>query len=144
MTWCVSRAKTLPRWKNFYCIVQDTETYIIGITLLVLTLFGVYFLITFEKKPRDIFYCMILTVQTLVAFTSTFNPKGSLLRFHYAQFLIIPFWLTQIVNATLVSFISRVIYEDQINSFDDITSNGHHLAGEPHALGYLSNKNVVN
>lgn len=143
MTWCVSRAKILARWKNFYYIVQDTETYVIGITLLILTLIGVYFLLTFESKPRDIFYCITLTIQTLTAFTSTFNPKGSLLRFHYAQFLIIPFWMTQILNATFVSFISRIIYENQINSVHDIALYGHHLAGEPHVLGYLSSKNMV-
>lgn len=73
-----------------------------------------------------------MCVQILTVFPTTFNPKGQLLRFYYAQFLIIPFWLTQIFSAFLVTFISRVLYENQIATRDEIFINNFRMMGDPY------------
>lgn len=108
----------------------------------IMTIFGAFLLTTFEEKPLDLFYCAILSVQTVVGFTSPFKPKGSLMRFHYGQFLIIPFWLTQIFSAFLITFAPRVLYENQINSVENIAQNGFRLAGDSYVLDHLKRKEV--
>lgn len=143
ITWCVSRAKEIPRWKNIYYITQDVETYTWGAIMYIMTIICAYFLTTFEETPLDFFQCMILSVQTVTALTSTFRPKGLLMRFHYGQFLIIPFWLTQIFSAFLITFTPRILYEVQINSFEDITRNHFRLAGNGRVFDHLSIKNMV-
>lgn len=143
ITWCVSRAKEIPRWKNLYYITEDVETYTWGAIMYILTIICAFFLTTFEEKPLDFFHCVILSVQTVTALTSTFQPKGILMRFHYCQFLIIPFWLTQIFSAFLITFAPRILYEIQIDSFEDITRSHFRLAGDAHVFDHLTFKNVV-
>lgn len=143
LTWCVSWAKEIPRWKNIYYIPQDIQTYAWGAIMYIMTIFCAFFLTTFEEKPLDFFCCVILSVQTLVGFASPFRPKGLLMRFHYGQFLIIPFWLTQIFSAFLITFVPRILYDEQISSFEDITRNHFHFAGEAHVFNHLRTKNVV-
>lgn len=143
LTWCVSRANQIPRWMNVFYIPKDAQTYLSGILLLILTLFAAYFLTTFEEKPLDFLYCIILTVQTIIAFPSIFNPKGLLLRLHYALFLIIPFWLTQIYSAYLFTFISQVIFEHQIATCSEISDQNFRLTGDHHVIDHLGVKNAV-
>lgn len=142
-TWCVSGAKQIPRWKNIFYIPKDAQTYISGILLLILTLFAVYLFSTFEENPFDFIYCMILTVQTMIGFTSTFKPKRILLRIHYALFLVIPFWLTQIFGAHLITFISRVLFEHQIATRTEIVDHGFRLAGDIFVLDNFRFQNEV-
>lgn len=138
LTWCVSRASEIPRWKNLYYIVKDAKTFIWGITMFIMVIITAYLWTTFEEKPLDIFYCTISSVQILVGFTSTFRPKGWLLRFHYGQFLVIPFWTSQIFSAFLTTFTLRTLYEYQIDTIEDIARDGFRLAGDPHA--FIENK----
>lgn len=143
LTWCVSRAKEIPRWMNVFYIPKDAQTYLSGIILLLLTLFAAYFLTTFEEKPLDFLYCIILTVQTIIAFPSIFNPKGLLLRLHYALFLIIPFWLTQIYSAYLFTFISQVLFEHQIATRSEIADQRFRLTGDLNIIDHIRVKNAV-
>lgn len=143
MTWCVGRAKAIHRWKNVYYIPKDIETYTIGALMYIATIFGAYFLTTFEKKPLDLFHCAILSVQTLTGQSSTFNPKRFVMRFFYVMFLLIAFWLTQFFCAFLVTFMSSVLYETQIASIDKIIGHGFQLAGDPDVVKYYATKNVV-
>lgn len=143
LTWCVSRAKEIPRWMNVFYIPKDAQTYLSGILLLILTLFAAYFLTTFEEKPLDFLYCIILTVQTIIAFPSIFNPKGILLRLHYALFLIIPFWLTQIYSAYLFTFISQVLSEHQIATCSEIADQRFRLTGDLNIIDHIRVKDAV-
>lgn len=142
-TWCVSGAKQIPRWKNIFYIPKDAQTYICGMVLLIMTLFGLYLFSSFEEKPLDFIYCMILTVQTMIGFTSIFEPKRILLRIHYALFLVVPFWLTQIFSAHLITFISRVLFEHQIATWTEIVDHNFRLAGDISILDNLRFQNEV-
>lgn len=143
LTWCVSHAKAIPRWKNIYYIPQDATIYTWGALMYIMTIIGAFLLTTFEEKPLDFWYCAILSTQTVVGFSSTFKPKGSLMRFHYGQFLIIPFWLTQIFSAFLIIFLPRILYENQINTVETIARNGFRLAGDSNVLNHLNIKSNV-
>lgn len=128
---------------NVFYIPKDAQTYLSGILLLILTLFAAYFLTTFEEKPLDFLYCIILTVQTIIAFPSIFNPKGILLRLHYALFLIIPFWLTQIYSAYLFTFISQVLSEHQIATCSEIADQRFRLTGDLNIIDHIRVKDAV-
>lgn len=143
LTWCVSRAKPKPRWKNLFYIIKDAQTFTFGVVLFIWTTFAGYLLTTFEEKPLDLIYSFLLTSQTMASLPMNYRPMGSLIRIHYAQFLIFPYWLTQIYCAFSFIFVTRVIYDNQINTIDEIASNTFDLAGDPYALGFLNNSNMV-
>lgn len=143
LTWCVSHAKAIPRWRNIYYIPQDVPTYAWGVILYIITISGPFVFSTFEKKPLDIFYCGILSLQTVVGLTSTFNPKRSILRIHFALFLFISFWLTQIVSGFLIIYTRRILYEKQISTLDEIAGNDFRLAGDSYIFDHLNAKNIV-
>lgn len=143
LTWCVSHARAIPRWKNIYYIPKDIATYTWGATMYIMTIFVAFLLTTFEEKPLDLWYCAILSVQTVIGFTSTFKPKGTLMRLHYGQFLIIPFWLTQIFSAYLITFASQILYENQIDTIESIVNNEFRLAGDSHVFNHLSIRSKV-
>lgn len=143
LTWCVSQSKAISRWKNIFYIPKDFLTYFWGVTMYIATIFGTFLLTTFEEKPLDIFYCAILSVQTLTGFTSQFSPKLTVTRFHFGQFLIIPFWLNQIFNGFLITYLHLILYEDQIKTLDEISRNNFHLAGDHLVFEHLEVKNMV-
>lgn len=140
MTWCVERSQNLVG-KNIFFNVTSTETYIFGGVLFIFSILGVNFLPTFGKKPPDLIHTAILAVQTLIAFPSPHNPKKASIRLFFAIFLIPPFWLNQIYSAYFFTYISRVIYNKQINTFDEVATNNFRLAGDGSVLDYL---NIVN
>lgn len=143
MTWCVSRGKPIARWKNVWYIVKDTETYIVGAILLLLSMIAGYFLTNLEEKPRDLLFCAITFVQVITALTPAYNPKNQLMRFFYAYTLIVPFWLTQIIGAYLTTIVSAVLYQNQIQNTHDIIRHDIRLAGDPQVLDYLNVEPMV-
>lgn len=143
ITWCVSRAQPISRWINLFYVVKDYEIYIIGTFLLLSTVLIGYLLLAFEEKPLDLFHLSILILQTICALTSAFKPKTTAIRIHYTPFLIIPFWLTQIYGALLVTFMSRVIYEHQISTVSEIARQHFRLSGDPYSIGFLNDEKMV-
>lgn len=143
LTWCVSKAKAIPRWKNGYLITKDVRLIVSGTIMFILVHFIVFMFTAFEEKAHDFWFSLLVTVQCLINFSSTFNPKKSTSRFYFTWALVAAFWLIQIFCGFLISFNQRILYEDQINTHDELTEKNFRLAGDPHVFDYLTAKNVV-
>lgn len=61
----------------------------------------------------------------------------------FGMFMIIAFWCIQIIDAFLIVFISRVLYEKQIDTIEEIADQHYRLVGEDFVLNYLNASNVV-
>lgn len=143
ITWCVSRSKEISRWKNFYYVPQDFETYALGFFTFFTVIINAYLFTTFEEKPLDLVLCSIYTVANLIGNAVQYNPKLWLSRFHYGHFLIYPFWLTQIFNGYLITYMSIILYEKQISTLEGIAQNRFHLCGDSGVLNHLIVQNMV-
>lgn len=137
LTWCVTRSKPIPQWKNLYHLHKDIETWIYGIILFSSVIIGVFLLTTFERKPLDIWASFILSIQTVIGYTSEFHPEGVLLRQFHIFFCFIALLITTLYNAFAMNFLLNIIYKDQISSVDEIFSKNFNLSGNPVALQYL-------
>lgn len=142
MTWCVSRAKAIPRWKNVFFIL-DATIYIVGVISFILVIFCTYLLFAFEETPFDLVKCVIISLQVLIGTTAVLNPNRLMFRVLFGMFLFIGFWCVQIITAFLIAFISRVLYEIQIDSVEEIANQRYRLAGEDFILQNLNASNVV-
>lgn len=72
ITWCVSRAKAIPRCQNAFRIA-DMTTYIVGIIAFTLVIICTYLLTTFEKKPIDLVESVIVSMQVLLGSSTVLN-----------------------------------------------------------------------
>lgn len=142
VTWCVSRSKALPRWRNIYYIPQDAITYVVGIILYIFVIICTYLLTTFEKNPFDILI-LIISIQVLVGFNTVLNPNKMMFRLLFTKFMFIAYWLVQIFSAFLISYISRIMYEKQIGTVDELIDTRFRLAGQHHDFVYLNNSAMV-
>lgn len=137
LTWCVTRSKPIPQWKNLYHLHKDIETWIYGIILFSSVIFGLYFLTTFERRPLDIWASFILSIQTVIGLPSPFQPEGSMLRNLHALFCFIAMLITTLYNAFTMNFLINIIYMDQISSDDEMLSKNFNLSGNLVALQHL-------
>lgn len=129
VTFCVSRSKPIPQWKNLFLITQDWQTYVIGFALYFATITCGYLLSTFDEKPMDLFHTVMIAVQILVGFASNYESKSTIMRLFFALYLIIPLWLTQIFCAYWIIFVPHVLYEIQIDSLSEIAAQDFRLVG---------------
>lgn len=143
MTWCVSQAKPVAQWKSIFYIAEN-DVYIVAFFELVIGLYVVFLLYTFEKKPRDIFYCLLLIQQTLIAFPAQFRARNCMFRFFYGLILLTSFWFTQIFCAYYVVFTSHTTFEKQIATLNEISISEFHLAGDRLTTDQFWVKDVVN
>lgn len=143
-TWCIRRAGALPRWKNVFYIIQDATTYTIAIILVILSILLIFALTSFEEKPTDFIGCVLLAVQVITGAASNFHPKRYLLRLLTMNFLFMCFLIVQIINAFLVTHISRVlIYHKQIDTIADISKENFHFVGEEYIFNQISTNKKV-
>lgn len=143
-TWCVRRAAALARWKNVFYIIQDATTYFLSVFLIILAIILTFLLTSFEERPTDFIGCALLVVQIVTGITSNFQPKGFILRILTVNFLFMCFLIVQIINAFLVSHISRVLYGKQIDTIAAILEEKFHFVGEAYIFNQLSTNKKVN
>lgn len=143
LTWCVSPAKPIPRWQNLYFIIKNVSTFILGAIFGIATILIRYAFTTFEKKPLDFWYCVMMTGQVVSGLPATYKPKKPLTRVHFALFLIIAFWLDQIFSSFLITYAQRILYKYQISTLNDIGEIDFRLAGGPYTFDYLSGLKMV-
>lgn len=101
-------------------MTRDWQTYVGGFILYFATIASTYLLNAFEEKPLDLIHITMIAVRTVAGFAANFDPKRTLLRIFYGQFLITPFWLTQIFLAYWVIFSPQILYEKQIDTLNEI------------------------
>lgn len=142
-TWCVHRAKQMPSWMNIFYIAS-LDIIILGIILLLSTIFFTYILSSFEDHPRDIWTSILINIQVVVLFPSRFKPKRWMLRFFFASGILLMLALTTIFLAFYNNFVLQPRYAKQIDTFDQIVKNKYRLAGDEYAKAYLMQRNAVN
>lgn len=143
ITWCVSPAKPIRRWKNILYITRDKATIFIGSVLFIIYLISIYLWIMFEEKPLDFFLVVIYTTEGLVGFSTSFQPKKSIIRIYFIVALVIAFWMNQIFCAYFFIFIPQQLYEPQIESVEHIMTNNFRLSSDTQIFQQLKNRNMV-
>lgn len=139
LTWCVKRAKAIPRWKNIYYIPQDVETYVIGFIVYTLSIVSIYLLTAFEDKPLDFTLCNVYSIGCLAGFGYAYTPKKAATRFIVSIFFMSTFWMTQIYLSYLITYLRITLYENQIGTLGEITRKNFHLAGANRPMsGHIS------
>lgn len=143
MTWCVRRANQIPTWKNIYYIA-NLDIIILGIFLMLVSIFFTYVLTSFEERPRDIWSSTLINIQATVLTPARFKPKRPMLRYFYAGGLLAMLAVTTTFLAFHYDFMMYPRYEKQIDTFNQLVNNNFLLAGEEQTKDYLVEQNLVN
>lgn len=98
---------------------------------------------TFDEKPCDLWYSLIVTFQAVSGLCSTLNPKRSIMRFHFAMSLVTSLWMNQIFSCFLISFAQTILYENQISTHNELAEKNFRLAGDVCTFDYLKSINAV-
>lgn len=142
-TWCVRQAKQIPSWMNiFYIATVDVN--LLGVTLLIVSIFLTYLFTSFEEHPEDIWKTLIMFLQVILLMSSPFKPKRRMLRLFHIAGLYAMLATTSIFLAFYYNFMLQPRYERQIDTFDQIVSNNFLLAGDEHTKEFLMQQNRVN
>lgn len=142
-TWCVSRAKRIPIWKNIYYIAS-LDIIIAGMVLLLVAIGGLYAFTSLEDHPCDIWSSILIAIQVIVLFPCRFSPKRTILRTFFAGGLFAMIATTTTFLAFYYDFILQPRHYKQIDNFDKLVSNNYLLTGDEHMRLYLMEQKLVN
>lgn len=143
LTWCVSRSKLVPVWRNIVAVVDDPIVYYVGgVAILASAVLG-YIQGIFEEWTYD--FCTMITkvMQILVgtAIKLRINTNGT--RF----ILVFELWGSYLALIVVVTFyttiIQRSIHEYQIHTVRELINGNFRLAGNGYALTHLLNQQSV-
>lgn len=143
LTWCVQRANAVPRWMNVFFIPKDFLIYIIGAIAFIFVILGAYLLTTFEDRAYDFILISFMSIQVVLGLATVLDPKKWMFRLLFTKFMFIAFWIVQIFNAYWMTYVSRVLYEKQIDTIDELIHENFHLAGDKYVLNQLKSGDMV-
>lgn len=142
-TWCVRRAKQIPKWKNFF-FVCDIEVLYIGIFYIVISIPIIYGLRLFDDpNPGDIWTTGLIVFLAVLLMPAHIQPKQITFRFFAGFFLLVLLMLTSTYLAFFFNFLITPLYEKQIHTFDHLVNEHFLLAGAENTKTYLEKEKLV-
>lgn len=115
----------------------------IGVVLFITVIFGAYMMTTFEDRPYDLIRSTFMSIQIILCLATVLNPKRWIFRLLFVKYMFIAFWIVQIFDAFWIEYASRVLYERQIDTIDDLIGENYHLAGDEYVLNHLKINKMV-
>lgn len=143
ITWCISRAKQIPLWLNFFHFAEGIGLWMMTLSAFILATAFVFLLTSFEEQPLDIWHVLTLAFPTLLTFVSWFKPKGSLLRLLFIITLLVAFLWSCIFNAFFFTVLTHPKYTTQLKSISEIIQEDYRLVTDINILSHLADQKLV-
>lgn len=142
ITWCVARARPIPKWRSIFSMGQGIEVHICTWSALVITIILTFFLSTFERRPFDAWKSMIYVFHLFLNGYVT-TPKTRAMKFFVIYFMFILMISYTMINASLIKYMTGVAFDKQINTFDELKNQNFHFVSQSSAMKYLNRANLV-
>lgn len=145
LTWCVQKKQPIAIWKNLFYLCNDP---------LVLGLFAIiclsvvsmsYFLQQFEIiQPKwDSYRLTLCSLCCCFGFVCEYKPKIISNRIFFI-FCVFGCMISTISMMSIIfKFVTTPLYENQIQSVQEIIARSFHVIGDEFALQHLTNRNEV-
>lgn len=145
MTWCVQIKHLIPKAESIFYVCHDWRVFI-TMTLSAYVVMAVLYVIQVfdDIHPKwDWHRLMLLCWANMCGFPYTYRPRITASRIYYACCLYgaIVFIIVFAVQYQL--FMTNLIYEQQVDSIDEIIKKDFALAGDSLALKQLYKQNEV-
>lgn len=145
LTWCVQESHEIPEWQNIFHLCSDPMVWLLHTLMCISVICMGYFLQGFEKHRKLDWHSITLAgIGCLCGFSvqhrNVHNTSGRI-------FLGFCLYGSVVFNICLIScminFLKKPLYEDQIDSIQQIINNSYELAGDEFALEHLVKQNGV-
>lgn len=138
ITWCIASARQVPQWQNMYRIASPLmwfmlvgSGYCAALTLSIL--------LKYEPGTYYGFHTISMcALQSIFGLPTFFNPKNSCVRAYYSTLLFVGVVGINIFLAFVIKFLTVPIYEKQVDSMDEVVSNGYKLCGQNATLSFYN------
>lgn len=142
LTWCVARARPIPRWQNVFCIMKDRELWAYAVVTFYASVYLFYFLGRFEDRIYDSY---MVTLSALCLMLNTSAPYPMTRNTARAFLVVCSLACTMniiIFNAFLINIQISIIYEMQVDSVEELVAD-FELVGDRAALSLLTHQSEV-
>lgn len=143
IAWCVSSAKPVPRWRAVFLFVKDYKVYVCGAILAICALIVVYFFLSLDKQPMNVWTCGLICFATVIGMSAPVQARTSIVRFFHGCILMGTTVIYTTIIAFCTMFASNIIFLKQINTINELIDAQFNLTGDASVLGHLTNRNLV-
>lgn len=145
LTWCVQKAKPIPTWKNLFRMCTDPIIWAIYTVMAISVIFMGYFLQQFEDfQPKyDWLRLTFMAVCCMSGFVCDYKPKiiSNRIFFMFCVFGAMIYVITMM--SLILKCLCNPIFEDQIETIEEIIDNSYDLVGDGSALQHLMRRREV-
>lgn len=141
VTWCVQHARLRAEWKNFF-YAADPNIYVFIFSAIPL-IYVAYHFTAYERRTTDIWETILILSAIFSQQSTSYRPEKNSTRFFYVLFSVLSFFLISISMSFLIIRVTKINYEEQISSFEQITEENFCLAAEENTRNYLIQRNLV-
>lgn len=146
LTFCVQTKQQIPIWKNLFLVCSDPLVYVVGAIAGFLGICTIYFMQQFEDlQPKWDWHRITLIMFANVSGFSynSYNPQTIPYRIYHIITLFCAIIITNFISSFMLLLLTTPIYENQIESIQEIVDNQFEVISDTFALQHLKLQNQV-
>lgn len=140
---CVKQAYAYPQWMNVFLVVVDTQTWLAGFLTFFVGIGTAHLCTGIEPKKLDIWASMTLTLRVLFGSPSNHQPKSLVFQTVYFVMLYGQLLVVTVHSAYYINFVTRIIYEPQVSTLQEIRNLKYSLYASDTTSNYLNGNKMV-
>lgn len=142
IVWCLLK-RPVPMWSSFFYFANDWKLWsIYFITNICLHCFA-FSIQVFESKKWDWNRCLLYGLGSYFAASVRYEPKNTANRLFISLFLLSCILHDTVLIARLMQWMSKIIYQQQLFSLDDIIRNEYDVGGDGFILSIMLERNQI-